>query len=512
LLKIRNKISGVIKEAFMTLTLTESMLTTLAPSEQALHDGKNLTKKLKNLAKSEDNSLLFGQCQGSGKNPYELSIDLNTGADHPTMRCNCPSRQHPCKHVLGFAHAFVSNPNSFTVRVPPQDLLDKRQKLADKNAKKEGGDTTEAKATTTAEAKAPVKKGPNKEAQRKKAEGQKEALETLEKFTIDLVTAGVGGLSAKQIKSIQDQSNRVSDADLPGPRDLLRKLANLVQDDDLSLELKQARMGLLLTQLWATVRKGQKLLEEKLEEGDSKADNDAFIESVLGRKWLLPDLIKSGYAVTERSFLELAHERTEDKILENRLTTGYLLDLDDGSIPMERTIIPYQALHVADIKHRLSRPGVFHVKEAALYPTTALNRRVRWNEKDFTLLTERARAADDYAKVHKLAKPLDASLKAYKEQLKNILLPQEAVVLVASAQLGLSGKQLTMVDAAGQRLTIKDPAQTQYPTSDNLLYAAGSYGGSGSLVVRLWFDLLERSIFGQALAFFVGETHLRLGL
>jgi hypothetical protein len=489
----------------MTLTLTEAMLTSLAPTEQALSDGKALTKKLKNLAKSEDGSLLFGQCQGSGKNPYELSIDLGTGADHPTMRCNCPSRLHPCKHVLGFASAFVHNPSAFTVKAPPQDLLDKRQKLADKNTKKEPN--------PTAEIKAPAKKaGPNKDALRKKTEGQREALEIVERFILDLVTAGVGGLSAKQQKSILEQSSRVSDADLPGPRDLLKELSQLLQDETASLERKQAELAQLLTKLWATVRKGKKLLEEKLEEGDNKADNDAFIESVLGRRWKLPDLINAGYVVRERSFLELAHERFEDKTLENRLTTGYLLDLEDGSIPMERSIIPYHILHLPDAKHRASRVGVFTVKEAALYPTTALNRRIRWNEKDYTLVSERPRIADDYTKVHQQAKPLEVALKAYKEQLKNILLPSEAVVLLASTQLGLYEKQLIMVDAEGQRIVIKDPPQTQYSTTDNLLYAAGSYGGAGALVVRLWFDLIERAIFGQALAFFVGETHLRLGL
>jgi hypothetical protein len=487
----------------MTLTLTETMLISLAPTEQALHDGKVLIKKLKDLSRSEDSSMLFGQCQGSGKNPYDLSIDLGTGADHPTMRCNCPSRQHPCKHVLGFAHAFVSNPNSFAVKTPPQELLDKRQKLTDKNIKKE----------PAADAKPPTKKvGPNKDAQRKKTEGQREALETLERFILDLVTAGVGGLSAKQRKSISEQSSRISDADLPGPRDLLKQLSHQLQDDQTSLERKQAELAQLLTRLWATVRKGQKLLEEKLEEGDSKADNDAFIESVLGRRWKLPDLINAGYVARERRFIELAHERIEDKILENRLTTGYLLDLEDGSIPMERSIIPYHILHLPDAKHRASRAGVFQVKEAALYPSTALNRRIRWNEKDYTLVTERPRTADDYAKIHQLAKPLEAALKAYKEQLKNILLAPEAVVLLATAQLGLAEKQLVVVDAAGQRLVIKDPPQAQYPTTDNLLYAAGSYGGAGTLVVRLWFDLVARSIFGQALAFLVGETHLRLGL
>lgn len=42
-------------------------------------------------------TLLWGKCQGSGRTPYQVSIDL-TG---PAFRCSCPSRKFPCKHGLG---------------------------------------------------------------------------------------------------------------------------------------------------------------------------------------------------------------------------------------------------------------------------------------------------------------------------------------------------------------------------------------------------------------------------
>lgn len=40
--------------------------------------------------------LVWGQCQGSGKTPYQVSVDL-VG---PAYRCSCPSRKFPCKHAL----------------------------------------------------------------------------------------------------------------------------------------------------------------------------------------------------------------------------------------------------------------------------------------------------------------------------------------------------------------------------------------------------------------------------
>src|SRR6478609_1137493 len=48
-------------------------------------------------------TLLWGKCQGSGKTPYQVSIDL-TG---PAYRCSCPSRKFPCKHALALLLLWV---------------------------------------------------------------------------------------------------------------------------------------------------------------------------------------------------------------------------------------------------------------------------------------------------------------------------------------------------------------------------------------------------------------------
>ena len=40
---------------------------------------------------------VWGLCQGSGKQPYQTTIDLSG----PAFKCSCPSRKFPCKHALG---------------------------------------------------------------------------------------------------------------------------------------------------------------------------------------------------------------------------------------------------------------------------------------------------------------------------------------------------------------------------------------------------------------------------
>ncbi len=44
-----------------------------------------------------DGEAAWGECRGSGKSVYRVSVDL-TG---PAFRCSCPSRKFPCKHALG---------------------------------------------------------------------------------------------------------------------------------------------------------------------------------------------------------------------------------------------------------------------------------------------------------------------------------------------------------------------------------------------------------------------------
>lgn len=52
--------------------------------------------------------LVWGKCQGSGKTPYQVSVDL-TG---PAFRCSCPSRKFPCKHGLALLLLWVDGAGS----------------------------------------------------------------------------------------------------------------------------------------------------------------------------------------------------------------------------------------------------------------------------------------------------------------------------------------------------------------------------------------------------------------
>ncbi len=510
----------------MSVLLTEQSVAEMAPNDSALLAGRDLVKKgkFKQLGKNDDGTLVFGQCQGSGSKPYLLSMDLLTGSGRPTLRCSCPSRQFPCKHQIGLMLAFVANGEKFPVCEPPADLLEKRAQLLKKAEKKAAPPEQAEQKPATAAAQA-RKVEQQKSARAKKTQLQSETLETLEAFLVDLISTGLGGLTAKNIKAIETQSKRMADADMRGALfSSLQHLAALVSDDDeddddeeegkvaaRSLgEARQGEIAELVTRLWALVQKGKKALAGKLEAGSTQGEADAQLELTLGIDWKLPELKEAGYWIEKRSLFELAHERYDDPITEFVGAAGYLLDLGDGSIVREWTGLPYHARRFGTL--RPSRLGVVEVNEAALYPGAIINRRIRWDDRPTAgMIRERARETGDYERLHALAKPLAPLVAALKEQLKNPLHPNEAVVLLAATRFGMVGETLVAEDASGARLVLRDPPKAAFKSTRNARHAAAAFG-PGSLCVRLYFDRMERAIYGQALALVVGDKHIRLGL
>src|SRR5215813_6878811 len=68
----------------------------LAPDAAAVKAAQGIAKPAKwaNLGRNE--RLLWGECQGSGANPYQVRVDHIDVA----YKCSCPSRKLPCKHTL----------------------------------------------------------------------------------------------------------------------------------------------------------------------------------------------------------------------------------------------------------------------------------------------------------------------------------------------------------------------------------------------------------------------------
>jgi hypothetical protein len=91
------------------MSLTMSKITELAPDQESLNAANKLIKPGKWLSLRKNNDLVWGDCQGSGANPYRTVFD-NSNAGY---KCTCPSRKFPCKHVLALMWMFVEDARPF---------------------------------------------------------------------------------------------------------------------------------------------------------------------------------------------------------------------------------------------------------------------------------------------------------------------------------------------------------------------------------------------------------------
>jgi len=496
----------------MPIEVSESLIRAITSKDKALSDGRTLVRKgaFRKLGKMADASLLWGQCQGSGATPYEISIDL--AGDNPTLRCTCPVKPPPCKHILGMLVCFLETSTAFKAGDPDPALLEKRAKNVERADKK---------------AEAAIKpREVNTAALEKKTRMQRDALDLLEKLVVDLASGGLGTLDAKKASRLAEQARQMNDAYLPGAAEALRRLAALAEKkdddegfwgarepgDDLPDELRHKLMIRHLARLWALIRRGQKTLDEKQGEGEPQSDNDAVVEDLLGRVWDLAALKAKGYWKQKLDLFELADERYKDNVREERIEQGWLLDLEGGAIYVDRKFRPLGALDKVAEKASYERP--LTIDEAGVYPGF-VNRRVRWELKGYH--EHKGTTAADFDRLHKVALPtVEAALAKYKEQIKNPLAPDEAVLLVRVADIQKTGDELVAIDEKGGTLVLKDSPITRYRSTNNLEMAAGAslqngkLKGPASLLVRLYLGLGDDAIYGQPMALVTGATFIRL--
>jgi hypothetical protein len=67
-----------------------------APDDSSMAAARKLARSGPWSDTGSNDVLVWGKCQGSGKTPYQVSVDIAA----PAYRCSCPSRKFPCKHAL----------------------------------------------------------------------------------------------------------------------------------------------------------------------------------------------------------------------------------------------------------------------------------------------------------------------------------------------------------------------------------------------------------------------------
>ena len=82
---------------------TEKRVVELAPDDSSVNAARRLLNPALWSETGSTEILVWGKCQGSGKTPYQVSVDLAG----PAFRCSCPSRKFPCKHALALLLLWV---------------------------------------------------------------------------------------------------------------------------------------------------------------------------------------------------------------------------------------------------------------------------------------------------------------------------------------------------------------------------------------------------------------------
>ncbi len=476
----------------MSLNFTEDLIRQIAPDDASLKAGRSVLRDLAKTGISADDSWLLGQCKGSAKEPYQVSVDFGNPAA-PIGRCTCPSRKFPCKHALGLMLLYLQKPDKFARTEPSADLLAKREKQvqkAEKAAKKPDSPAAPRKVNVAALA--------------KKTAAQREGLDLLEKLVIDLVSGGQW-FEKSRLGRLENQSKQMSDHYLPGAMIMLRRLVLLGRDDEVTDEERIARGSELIGRLWATVQKGRNYLDNKLAGDEIQAEADAVMEEVLGKAWQLGELREKGYFRTNLELLELAWERYDDEARQERVEISHIIDLKEGKIVQAITYRPYKAMNQ---RVQASYQQPVEVSEAAVYPGF-YNRRVRWEpaaEKLQPLTPAVLKQAYSFA-----APEFEPVLAEFRKQLKHPLAPRDMVVLLRTKAIGKVGEQVVVEDGKGSRIAAANRQPGDYHVA-NLVRAAGELRKQPALLARLFVQPLNNTIVAQPLALYTAEKHLRVGI
>ena len=459
------------------MELTEQFILLQAPNAAAAANGRKLSSggKFSNLRRTESGDLFWGECAGSGKTPYRVSIDW-TDPNAPVSRCSCPSRQFPCKHALGLMFEQLAQ-KSFETAEVPQGIAEKRAKQAVRTAKKEA---------------APAKpKKPNAAAQSKRLKKQLEGLDMAEKMAGDLLSAGIGTLGGASAQTYEKLAKDLGNYYLAGPQTAFSRIALAVRTIQKAPEQAQtayAEALRVLIFLHSTIKKARTFIQEQLDAGQFSA-GDSMLFEALGGVWKLEDLHAAGAYRENVRLVQLSFDVSFDEAKKEFSERGWWMDIATGQIDQTLNLRPAKALKY--VKAEDSRFELLEIPP--LYPTPGGGpRRIRWEGAASRPLTP-----EEQASLPRLAQPdAAAAVKLAKGQFKNTLLPKFFPALVPIGRVGTIGTSFVLEDPKGGRLVLRDRKEdgADHASAERLAMLPEKIPAGSSLFGLLFYDEATKSI------------------
>ncbi len=459
------------------MKLTEQMILLQAPNPAAAENGRKLSQKgsFSNHRKTADDTLYWAECAGSGKNPYQTSLDFSAPEAAPVCRCSCPSRQFPCKHALGLMFELLAEKEFQTSEIPA-NLAEKRAKQAQRAAKKETGEAPKPKKANTA-------------AQKKKLQHQLEGLDQAERMVNDLLSAGVSTLAGSSAGVFEKLARDLGNYYLTGPQTAFSRIALTVRQIQSHPEQAPARYAealRVLISLHATIKKSRDFLSSKLESGDYSAE-DSILYEALGGVWRLEELAAIGSCRENARLVQLSFDVSLDEAKREYVERGFWLDLARGDLVQTLNYRPIKAL-----KYVKAEDSCFELAEVPTlyeYPGEVCPR-VRWEGCTTRPLSDSERRAVPAA----AKEDIPAVVKRAKNQMKNTLLPKYIPALLPVGRIGIVGDELVLEDRLENRVLLRDRREDGGDHASVERLASLSLPEGSALFGLVFYDETDRRI------------------
>lgn len=278
----------------MPATLSPQQVLALAPDAASAAAGRGLASARKWVTVGADARAVWGECQGSGRDPYQTIIDL----EGPSFKCSCPSRKFPCKHGLGLLLQRATEAGAFPAGAEPppwvEEWIRAREAHSERVAKKE------------------VAPPPDPEAKARRAEQSQAArasrvaagLEELDLWLRDMLRRGLASAQQQPSRYWETMAARLVDAQAPGAARMVRDLAGIPASGEGWPERLAERLSQLILLLEA-YRRIDSLPEETQADVRSALGWTMREEEILAQSGVQDRWVIVGQRVTEEDRLRV---------------------------------------------------------------------------------------------------------------------------------------------------------------------------------------------------------------
>lgn len=418
------------------MKIDKSWIKAQAINDNALRNGLAIFQngQFLHLYQSEDETFYMGECQGSGSKTYTTSVDFEE-QQHPIFRCNCPSRQFPCKHSIALLYA-IQKQTGFSKIDIPEDILKKRERL---KKRKDGKEDTLPQQQP---------KKTRKTANKKRFESQLEGIQIAMLMVKDITTMGLAAFTNSKEADYAAIAKQMSDHYIPGVQKQILKLiyeGKRVRQSETYADYD--RLIRQIIDLQTFLLKAQAYLMKKIEQQPCEKE-EAVLEEKLGHVWKLKELRDNGWYVEQQELIQLGFRVRFDEALQEYHEEGFWYVFPLGEVHKTINIRPKKALKY--IKEEDSFLDCITTPCLYMYPGQR-NQRIRYEEGFSTRLIQKEDRIQ--MKQHALSS-LPAILKDIKNQLKNPMADEEQAVLVFYHAIEQAGDIFVLIDKEGNKLPL----------------------------------------------------------